>query len=364
MEKYYPFMKRMIGRLKLEWLLVRDTDTIKAVEVLYRRGNHKKIWLEMWCRRLLIFLLAFLASVLFLLVCLGSETVEDVIRDKNCLYPAEDMEEVTFGVRAESESGLAQDEITVDLRVPEKEKGNEQAEVAPDAREIFLEEIRKTVEESVSQQISGGRPDKIVLPESVLGVPVAYVNPDKKRDFSAFYLSVLCLILLPFLWRRQRQEQLKKREEQLVLDYPEFVNKLMLLLSAGLTVRGCFERLSEEYAVRLQEGGRKHYVYEEISFSFQEMKNGVPEAKAIEQFGRRCHQLSYLKFASIVNQNIRKGSEGVTELLEVEAMEAFEKRKEKVKIMGETAATRLLLPMVLMLGVVMIIIIVPAFMTM
>ena len=45
-------------------------------------------------------------------------------------------------------------------------------------------------------------------------------------------------------------------------------------------------------------------------------------------------------------------------------MEAFEKRKETVKRMGETAGTKLLLPMMLMLGVVMVIILVPAFMTM
>lgn len=66
----------------------------------------------------------------------------------------------------------------------------------------------------------------------------------------------------------------------------------------------------------------------------------------------------------MMNQNIRKGSEGLIQLLEVEAIEAFEKRKEQVKVMGETAGTKLLLPMILMLGVVMVIIVIPAFMTM
>ena len=51
-------------------------------------------------------------------------------------------------------------------------------------------------------------------------------------------------------------------------------------------------------------------------------------------------------------------------LLENEAVEALERRKERALQLGEKAGTKMLFPMMLMLGIVMAIIMVPAFMTM
>ncbi len=227
--------------------------------------------------------------------------------------------------------------------------------------EVVLSEIRASVETAVLAQSTQR---KIQLPEMVSGQSVRYVNLPKPKDLSVVYLVLGVLILLPVLWKRKQKEALEQREQELMLDYPELVNKVMLLLRAGLTVRGCFERIGAEYGTRLHEGGKRRYVYEEVCYSCQEMKHGMTETKAIENFGKRCRQLPYLRFASLLTQNIRKGSEGLTQILEAEAMEAFEKRKETVKQMGEKAGTKLLLPMILMLGIVMAIIIIPAFMTM
>ena len=66
----------------------------------------------------------------------------------------------------------------------------------------------------------------------------------------------------------------------------------------------------------------------------------------------------------MLEQNLRKGSQGLTELLQGEVQEAFEQRREQAACAGEEAATRLLLPMILMLVVVMLLILVPAGMSM
>ncbi len=47
-----------------------------------------------------------------------------------------------------------------------------------------------------------------------------------------------------------------------------------------------------------------------------------------------------------------------------QVIQAFEERKARAKRLGEEAGTKLLLPMFLMLAVVLIIVIVPAFLTM
>ncbi len=358
MEKYFSYIQQLIHKLRLERILDQDKETKEAVEILYRCQDKKKIWEEIWCQRIMLILAAVILSLLFLVICMASDEPDEVIQDGHIIKNNTDV--VTFGVRAQSGEDTIEKELTVELRREEEQAQFPEETPVPQA-EVLMAQIQERVQEAVEQQRDS---EQILLPETVSGNRLEYLNPQKKKDFSAFFLSLAILPALPLLWKHQRQRMLQRREEQLILDYPELINKVLLLLSAGLTIRGCLERISGEYKKRLEEGGGRRYVYEEISLSCQEMKNGVSEAEVIEAFGKRCRQLPYLKFASVVNQNIRKGSEGVTAILELEAVEAFEKRKETVKRMGETAGTKLLLPMMLMLGVVMAIILVPAFMTM
>ena len=64
-----------------------------------------------------------------------------------------------------------------------------------------------------------------------------------------------------------------------------------------------------------------------------------------------------------MSQNLRKGMKGLTQMLKLESIQAFEERKARAKKLGEEAGTKLLFPMFLMLAVVLIIVIVPAFMS-
>ena len=65
----------------------------------------------------------------------------------------------------------------------------------------------------------------------------------------------------------------------------------------------------------------------------------------------------------MLTQNLKKGSKGLLELLEQESSEAFEERRRRARAEGEKAGTKLLLPMMLMLGVVFLLILVPAFLS-
>ena len=71
----------------------------------------------------------------------------------------------------------------------------------------------------------------------------------------------------------------------------------------------------------------------------------------------------YIRFGALLSQNLRRGTKGLTDLLKMEAIQAFEERKTQARKLGEEAGTKLLLPMFLMLTVVLIIVIVPAFLT-
>ena len=87
----------------------------------------------------------------------------------------------------------------------------------------------------------------------------------------------------------------------------------------------------------------------------------MSEAQAYELFGKRTGLLQYMKFCTLIVQNLRKGSEDLLDILEYEVTDAFRERKESAKALGEEAGTKLLMPMMLMLVVVFAIILYAAF---
>lgn len=228
-------------------------------------------------------------------------------------------------------------------------------------KEFWERQVKPTLKKAIKDQATK---EKVELPEQIGNVKVTYQTEEEGKSFKLVYLVLGGMLLLPFIWREQQRKRLKEREEQLLLDYPSVINKFMLLLGAGLTLRKVVERLVLEYEQERKRGGKKRYVYEEMCVLLQEMKDGVSESKAMEHFGRRCRLLPYLRFASVITQNLKKGAEGLIAILEAESMEALEQRKERALQLGEKAGTKLLFPMMLMLGIVMAVIMVPAFMTM
>ena len=85
------------------------------------------------------------------------------------------------------------------------------------------------------------------------------------------------------------------------------------------------------------------------------------EQEAYERFGRRCRLQCYTRFSTLLVRNLRKGNDELLRILSDEAAAAFEKRKALARQKGEEAGTKLLLPMMLMLGVTLVMIMIPAY---
>ena len=162
--------------------------------------------------------------------------------------------------------------------------------------------------------------------------------------------------------KEQRKEQ--ARREQLLKQYPDMVSKISLLLGAGMTLSSAWERIVLNYQRKLEQQHTKpEEVYEQMLAAYREMQDGVGELKVYERFGERCNTPQYRKFSMLVTQNLRKGAAGLRQSLEKEVADAFALRKNLAKKAGEEAGTKILLPMMLMLCIVMVIILVPAFLT-
>lgn len=226
-----------------------------------------------------------------------------------------------------------------------------------DQTEKFLEKLNEEIErldEETRQE------EKLLLPESVDGIRISW---SYGKNFRAAALLLIGLAMTLFLYvseQEKEKDRKKKRDVQMALDYPQMVSKLTLYLGAGMTVRKAWYRIAEDYERQKEEKGRRE-VYEEMIYTMHDIQGGGSEGECYERFGERCALPAYKKFGAMLSQNLKKGTKGLASLLKQEADNAFEERKSLARRLGEEAGTKMLIPMFLMLAVVLVMIVVPAF---
>lgn len=221
-------------------------------------------------------------------------------------------------------------------------------------------QLKKLSEEIERMDEETKEDEYLSLPSDVDGIPVIWKYG---RNFRAVGLLLIGAAAALFLYAEEQEKQKnrkKERELQMALDYPQMVSKLTLYLGAGMTVRKAWYRIAEDYELQKEEKGNRE-VYEEMLYTMHEIQGGGSEGECYEKFGERCALPAYKKFGAMLSQNLKKGTKGLAPLLKQEADNAFEERKSLAKRLGEEAGTKMLLPMFLMLAVVLVIIVVPAF---
>lgn len=225
-----------------------------------------------------------------------------------------------------------------------------------------LEELQMKIRELDGEQQAQ---EYLSLPEEYEGRRLRY---RVKGGNGYAILPVLGILLACLLAAREQtsgREKEKKRERELLLDYAELLSKLMVFIGAGMTIRTAWERMVKDYEAGISQGRqKKRAAYDEMRQTYYQLVNGTPEGTAYREFGRRCKLQPYLKLSSLLEQNRKAGTKNLRAILQTEMTDAFAMRKELARRMGEEAGTKLLLPLFLMLGIVMVMIMVPAMMTM
>ena len=205
----------------------------------------------------------------------------------------------------------------------------------------------------------------LTLPERFEGKELRYHTKEKSGYEPLLLLGVAMAVLLVWKEKNGIKQESQKRQRELLLDYADLLSKLMVLICAGLTVRNAWERMVKDYEWALdQKKQRSRAAYEEMRYTYYQMQSGMAEGDAYREFGRRCRLQSYLKLSGLLEQNRRSGTKNMRAILETEMTDALEQRKNLARRLGEEAGTRLLMPLFLMLGIVMVMIMVPAMMTM
>mgnify|MGYP004514016277 FL=1 len=244
---------------------------------------------------------------------------------------------------------------SVYVQIPEKEMEEEelvQSQVLTEEEkreQQLLEFVAKYNSRKADQ-------DYYYLPANWNGKALEWQMPYDNTGNLLAAMAVAAAFSIIVMTAREEQNARVKRYEELMMDYPGLILKFTLLVQAGMTVRNAFRKMTADYKQKNQ----KRAAYEELVTACNEMESGISEMEAYRRFGERCGHVKYKTFATLLIQNLQKGSRQMGEMLEKESVEAWDDRKRKAKVLGEAATTKLLVPMALMLGVVMAIIMLPA----
>lgn len=217
-----------------------------------------------------------------------------------------------------------------------------------------MDTLMQRLDQRLEQQEHAGG-DQLYLPTEIAGHALAWT---KKKQHTAGIILMLgiaagiVVVLSERETERQKKEQWRKR---MAHAYPQMVAKMSLLIGAGMSVRQAWAKLAERMPAELQE---------QMQITLRQMEDGEGELRAYEQFGERSGMAIYRRFAMLLIQNLQKGNSGLRAAMEAEADRAFEDRKNQARRLGEEAGTKLMLPMMLMLGIVFAILMIPALLNM
>lgn len=169
----------------------------------------------------------------------------------------------------------------------------------------------------------------------------------------------LLAVLIPIALINDLYRKVQRREQAILLELPELLNKIVLLVGAGSTVQQaiklCLERKREQAG---------HPLYRELLQMQKEWEGGDSFQQAMEGFSKRCGIQEVAAFTTAVLLNYRRGGEDFALALRDLSRSLWEKRKAVGKTLGEQASSKLVFPMVLLFMTVLILVGAPAFMMM
>ena len=150
-------------------------------------------------------------------------------------------------------------------------------------------------------------------------------------------------------------DKLEERRDALLADLPQVLSKLTLLVNSGMTLREAWKKVAY---------GGDRVLYQEMQTTVNDMQNGLSEKESYRNFADRCAIKQVRRFASTMIQNMTKGPAEISYFLKDMSDEMWEEKKHLVKQKGEAANSKLLIPTAMIFIGILVMIMVPVFLTM
>lgn len=176
-----------------------------------------------------------------------------------------------------------------------------------------------------------------------------------KRPILMLVLGVLIAGLLVANRIQKEKESQKEKETLLKERYPKVVYALTAFTEGGMSAREALKRIAR------RDVAGEGFLYDELKLLNYELDNGLSLEKALLKFAGRVRVNEYKKLAGLLIQNERKGSVKLSEVLAMELIEADNNKIRLIKEKSEKRKVKMLIPITMLLFVVVLILMGPAF---
>ena len=168
-------------------------------------------------------------------------------------------------------------------------------------------------------------------------------------------LILLALVLivvgvLAYYFTKLPADEIKKRSERFMNEFPNAVSTIALLVNSGMILREAWREVS------LANEGE---LYQEMRQVNENMENGVSEIDALFGFAARCVTPEIKKFTSFIVQGLEKGSKDLGDALRMQADELWQIKKQNTIKKGELASGKLMIPLMIMFAGILLMVMGP-----
>ena len=236
-------------------------------------------------------------------------------------------------------------------------------------KEAILDSLSGRLNDDLEKITAASYSKKLDLPENLgNGIEVRWFEARENNKSILFPILLISLLVVYFKRYDKINKEIKDAEDSLLVDLPEFINKLVLLLNAGLVVSTAIEKITADYKKLhndpISENRKERYLYEQLmAIQSRVDRSNTPLVMELKAFSQRCGVREMVRLTAVITDNWNKGS-ALAEKLESESELLWISRKKKAEEKGKLAETKLIFPMVILLAVLIMIVIAPAIMEM
>uniref|UniRef100_UPI004055E185 type II secretion system F family protein n=1 Tax=Agathobacter sp. TaxID=2021311 RepID=UPI004055E185 len=162
--------------------------------------------------------------------------------------------------------------------------------------------------------------------------------------FLSFVIVVYCLEYM--------KNELSSRTEECEAQLAEVVSTMAVLVNSGMVLKEAWITISES-----NEG----VFYDLMREAADNMKNGHSDIDSIYLFGRSTNSPEIKKFTSALIQSIERGGGDLGNFLTQQSSERWKTKRQQMLQNGEKAASKLLMPIMLIFVGIIIIVVTAAF---
>lgn len=162
-----------------------------------------------------------------------------------------------------------------------------------------------------------------------------------------FGIGLVMVGTIYYYFNTLASKKIKERSSLYLKEFPGVVSTIALLVNAGMMLREAWT----DVAYSGDDG-----LYTQMQQVSIDMNNGMSESDALYAFSLRCATPEIKKFTSFIVQGLEKGNQDLAFSLKNQSDELWEVKKQNVLQQGDLAASKLLIPiMVMFVGILIMV---------